>query len=196
VSKPQNSNSPSAGQQPLPKLTRNGWLVKNKKWLIRVLIIIAIFGGAVIYANYQTHLSAPQNQTVNNEKLAQTEQNHNSPNIVVTGNQNTANTTVAVKTEDGSILVTAKKGQGYTHMAREALAEYLKAHTTDLTPEHKIYIEDYLQKHLTDRAGLRVGDQVVFTESAINDAISSAQALTAGQLANLHQYAIRVPSLY
>jgi len=90
----------------------------------------------------------------------------------------------------------AKAGDGITHLARRALKEYLKekGQGLNLTPEHKIYIEDYLQKKTGDY-WLKIGQKVTFSEELIKEAIQKAQNLTPEQLENLSQYAKLVPEL-
>jgi len=90
----------------------------------------------------------------------------------------------------------AKAEDGITHLARRALKEYLqeKGQGLNLTPEHKIYIEDYLQKKTGDY-GLKIGQKVTFSEELIKEAIQKAQTLTPEQLQNLSQYAKLVPEL-
>lgn len=108
-------------------------------------------------------------------------------------------TVPTVKKTDNEILVTAAKGNGLTHLARSALKEYLKEKTAvagQLSAEHKIYIEDYLRKHLSHPPKvLKIGDQVAFAENSIGIAIQAAQKLNDKQLKNLHQYVLLVPSL-
>ncbi|MEK9181094.1 MAG: hypothetical protein AAB871_02575, partial [Patescibacteria group bacterium] len=62
-------------------------------------------------------------------------------------------------------------------------------------PEHKVYIEDYLRKKISDKKSLHTGDQVTFTESEIQSAVTAAQNLNERQLSNLHQYTLRVANL-
>jgi predicted transcriptional regulator len=89
----------------------------------------------------------------------------------------------------------AEPGEGITHLARKALKEYLKEKGgPNLTPEHKIFIEDYLQKKTGDY-WLKVGQKVTFSEELIKEAIEKAQTLTQEQLQNLTQYAKLVPEL-
>jgi len=64
----------------------------------------------------------------------------------------------------------------------------------NLTPEHKIYIEDYLQKKTGDY-WLQVGQKLTFSEELIKEAIEKAQTLTQQQLQNLAQYVKLVPEL-
>jgi hypothetical protein len=89
----------------------------------------------------------------------------------------------------------AEPGEGITHLARKALKEYLKEKGgPNLTPEHKLYIEDYLQKK-TGNYWLKVGQKLTFSEELIKEAIEKAQTLTPQQLQNLTQYVPLVPGL-
>jgi hypothetical protein len=90
----------------------------------------------------------------------------------------------------------AKPGEGITHLARRALKEYLteKGQNLNLTPEHKVFIEDYLQKKTGDY-WLQVGQKLTFSEELIKEAIEKAQGLTQEQLQNLTQYSQLVPEL-
>lgn len=189
--------SPGASQPPLPQMPEPGWIAKNKKMLLRLIIVLVILAGAALYARYQNPATEPGEEAAVSNALEQEAAKQKGPEIKVTDNTPAAESpAVTVKTEDGSITVTARRGQGYTHLAREAIAEYLKTGGgAGLTAEHKIYIEDYLQKHLANRSGLNPGDQVTFLESNINDAVSSAQSLTERQLKNLQKYVPLVPGL-
>lgn len=92
----------------------------------------------------------------------------------------------------------AQKGNGATHLARQVLKEYLKDKKDlngSLKPEQKIYIEDYLRKHVSSPRVLKIGDTLSFDENQIKDAISLAQKLTDAQMKNLHKYVLLVPSL-
>jgi hypothetical protein len=90
---------------------------------------------------------------------------------------------------------TAQAGEGITHLARKALKEYLKEKGgPNLAPEHKIFIEDYLQKKTGDYQ-LQLGQKLTFSEELIKEAIEKAQTLTQEQLQNLTQYAQLVPDL-
>lgn len=90
----------------------------------------------------------------------------------------------------------AQAGEGITHLARRALKEYLedKGEGLNLIPEHKIYIEDYIQNKTGDRL-LMLGEKITISEDLIVEAIKSSQQLTSQQLENLEQYSALVPSL-
>jgi len=89
---------------------------------------------------------------------------------------------------------TAKPGEGITHLARRALSRYLEGNEqkmAELTPEHKVYIEDWLQ----NRKGyhwLEIGDTITFSEDLIREAIESSLELTDNQLENLKQFTTSV----
>jgi hypothetical protein len=98
--------------------------------------------------------------------------------------------------EEKKYLETAQKGEGITHLARRALKEYLQEKTPDfqITPEQKIYIEDYLAK-AKGNGWLKLGENVEFSQSLIQEAIGKAKTLTPEQLQNLTQFSQLVPGL-
>ena len=86
----------------------------------------------------------------------------------------------------------AEYGEGITHLARKALQEYLNEHSNiNLTPEHKIYIEDYIQNHIGER-WLSLGEEIEISENLIVEAINKSQQLSPKQLENLKQYSALV----
>lgn len=91
---------------------------------------------------------------------------------------------------------TAEPGEGITHLARKALKNYLQEQATNLnlSPEQKIYIEDYLQNKTGDRL-LALGEKISFSADLIKEAINKAQQLSSEQLENLKQYSELVPLL-
>jgi len=93
-------------------------------------------------------------------------------------------------------LETAQNGEGITHLARRALSQYLqeKPQDFDVTPEHKIYIEDYLAKSMGDR-WLNLGENIEFSEILLKEAIGKAKDLTPEQLQNLTQFSQLVSNL-
>ena len=101
------------------------------------------------------------------------------------------------KLENAKITVRANKGAGITHLARKATKQYLESHPDlkkDITPEHKIYIEDYI-KDRTGTYGLAIGQELTFDEGLIKEAVDNSQKLSETQLQNLHKYVLLVPSL-
>jgi len=98
--------------------------------------------------------------------------------------------------EEKKYLEIAQNGEGITHLARRALNQYLQEKPQDfeITPEHKIYIEDYLAKSMGDR-WLNLSEKVEFSESLLKEAIEKAKDLTPAQLQNLTQFSQLVPTL-
>jgi len=91
---------------------------------------------------------------------------------------------------------TAEQGEGITHLARKALKKYLqkKSQSFEVTPEHKIYIEDCIAKEIGAK-WLNLGEELEISEDLIAEAIEKAETLTPEQLQNLTQYSQLVPSL-
>ncbi|QQS60934.1 MAG: hypothetical protein IPN70_03520 [Candidatus Moraniibacteriota bacterium] len=95
----------------------------------------------------------------------------------------------------GGFLITAQRGDGLTHMARKATADYLTQNPdASLTAEHKIYIEDYVRKAVGHKGKVAVGTQVNFSKDLIRQAIEASKGLTDMQIKNLHKYSVLVSS--
>lgn len=84
---------------------------------------------------------------------------------------------------------TAQKGEGITHLARRAMNKYLKETNREenLTKEHKVYIEDYLQNKRGER-WLVLGEKMSFSGQEIEEAIQKSLKLSQDQLENLKQF--------
>ncbi len=97
--------------------------------------------------------------------------------------------------EGGVVKIVAVRGDSMTTLARKAAKDYMSRNTVgNITPSHKIYIEDYLRKHHVSRH-INVNTEVRFTESEIAEAIAQSQKLTDAELRNLARYAQHVPGL-
>lgn len=118
-------------------------------------------------------------------------------NGILGGPAKTISSIPEIKIENRNLVAKAASGNGKTHLARYALKEYLKDKTleNELKAEQKIYIEDYLQKHVKTSGTLKVGDEITFSEDLIKEAITQAQELTPNQLKNLQKYVPLVPSI-
>lgn len=137
-----------------------------------------------------------KNQNTNGGQVVVQEEKKEEPKTTGTPTQvkPSAAAGVVEKTQEG-YKAQAAKGNGTTNLAREALRKYLGENAdAGLTKEHKIYIEDYLRKHVSG-GSLKVGDNRVFSESLIKDAISQSKQLNDRQLKNLQQYSARVSNL-
>jgi len=99
----------------------------------------------------------------------------------------------SAKETENSFIESAAPGDGLTNLARKALAHYLEKNPdSSLTPEHKIYIEDYLRKNVNHHGRIYTGTTVEFSKSLIKDAINASKNLNGAQLKNLHKYAVKV----
>jgi hypothetical protein len=200
------------------KGTFSSWMQDNMRIIISILIVVAIAGGIYSYSKRsQVALETETGQGL----VSQVGDETNSKENIVTQDKGTAPEEKQVKEQkstpkeektavkptgaasnetsqetSGSFIETAGRGDGTTHLARRALANYLeKSPDSALTPEHKIYIEDYLRKHVGQKGSVHIGTSVEFSKDLISNAISQANKLNDAQLKNLHKYAIMVPSL-
>jgi hypothetical protein len=169
------------------------WIQDNLRIIISVLIVVAIAAGIYSYSKRtESPLVKDSNQAVERageEEISAIPEKAAEPEI-------TEKTTVSSQETEQSFIEAAAKGEGRTHLARRALANYLEKNPdSSLAPEHKIYIEDYLRKKAGGQKSLRVGSSVEFSKSLIQDAISKSKNLNQNQIKNLHKYAVRVPSL-
>jgi hypothetical protein len=216
---PKSSNSspgtpPTQPNQSGPSGETNDFFSRHSKAITRLIIIAIIIVGAAIYSQSQNSdnndlaeneeitdtLTQPENES---DEMSEKDSKDDTNVIVKDGTTESPEVSVtketpetSVKVSGKNIIVTVQSGNGYTHLARKALAEYLDT-TGDqgLKAEHKIFMEDYLQKKITDRHSLHSGDEISFSESQIQEAVDAAQDLTDAQVQNLSVYVPLVPSL-
>jgi len=169
------------------------WLQDNLRIIVSIIIVVAIAGG--IYS-YSKRTEAPVKDEISQESILSEEmQEDSSATEVDDAAQVAMSSTPQSQETEESFVVMAAKGNGTTHLARKALADYLEKNPDEaLAPEHKIYIEDYLRKMVGPKS-LEVGTSVEFSKNLIQDAIAQAKTLNENQVNNLHKYAVRVPSL-
>ena len=123
---------------------------------------------------------------------ADEEKAENEDNEMESANNESEEETALSSDSDASgriYTATAKSGDGITHLARRALAKYLEDinNGSELTEEHKIYIEDYIQNK-TGNQKLNIGHQETFSENLIQEAVSNANKLSPKSLENLSKY--------
>lgn len=97
---------------------------------------------------------------------------------------------ISGSTDSGKIYTaSANYGEGITHLARRAFNELLRetGEGSDLTEEHRIYVEDYLQNKIGNEI-IEIGHQETFSEELIREAILRAKQLTPKSLDNLKKY--------
>jgi hypothetical protein len=181
-----------------------GWVRDNLRIIISVVIVIAIAGG--IYS-YSKRTQAPtitepgEEQAMEKveqggEEVAEQPKEEAKPGEKAPAEKEQVTSAATSRETEGSFIETAARGNGVTHLARTALANYLEKNPdSTLAAEHKIYIEDYLRKKVGFKGGVHVGTSVEFSKDLINQAITQSKTLNEAQLKNLHKYAVKVPSL-
>lgn len=208
----------SGPQEPLimpgPKFGESGgWFKRFKNWfgrnssniVLTIIGLLIVVGGIYLYSNYHKANAPISADSLEGITQQQNQQGNITPEQIqisqpsAATSSSTSSTSKAeiVSQESGKITVKADKGAGVTHLARQALKQYLNSHSdikSQITPEHKIYIEDYL-KDKTGSFPLKIGQQLTFDENLIKEAIDNSQKLNQKQLQNLHKYVLSVPSL-
>ncbi|MFZ2970407.1 MAG: hypothetical protein WA063_04630 [Minisyncoccia bacterium] len=147
-------------------------------------------------ANEDINASSEAAVESTDQKIAANEDIKTEPDVLSNENTNKNNEegTVLSSTDDNGkkYSVIAIRGEGITHLARHALEKFIQETNqgSDLTIEHKIYIEDYMQNR-TGNEKINVGHEESFSEALITDAISSAKTLSSKSLENLAKYSIK-----
>lgn len=178
------------------------WIQDNLRIIISILIVVLIAGGIYSYSK-RTPSPTPEETGVTSEEEVKDSSATTEGEAGKTEDAEKSETEKAAATPeivsqetDQAFVETAVKGNGSTHLARRALANYLeKTPDSELTAEHKIYIEDYLRKHAAPNKRIYVGTSVEFSKDLIKNAIEKSKKLNERQLKNLHKYAVKVPSL-
>ena len=194
------------------------WIQDNLRIIISVAIVIAIAGGIYSYSKRSevdvATTPLDEEELLLDEGFLEIEEGEE---VVIDGEDVTEEaeeiaeeeaeeaavpteeevTSVAVSQETGeSFIESAQAGEGTTHLARRALSDFLEKNPdSELLPEHKIYIEDYLRKNVGFQGSVHVGTSVEFSKDLIQGAINSAKQLNDAQINNLHKYVVLVPSL-
>ena len=197
------------------------WLQDNLRIIVSIMIVAVIAGGIYSYSKRSNAPLATEEiastETVNNEEEgavkisdeqaqeeaagkqeeSATQKKETTKTETATAPKTAEVTSAATSKETGSSFVeTAVKGEGSTHLARRALANYLEKNPDSaLTKEHKIYIEDYLRKNAGARGAVHVGTQIEFSKDLIQKSIEQSKGLTESQLKNLQKYSACVSSL-
>lgn len=193
------------------------WAEENLRLIISVIIVLAIAGGIYSYSKRgEENRLALKNDTTQEQILLQGEDDSEETiddvqkeDEAMNDSQEEVSSTEVEKTQEESkptvqpnqettdgFIVTAQQGDGLTHMARRAIADYLAQNPdSSLTVAHKIYIEDYVRKAVGHKGSVSVGTEVTFSKNLIQDAIGSAKDLSEAQINNLQKYVALVPSL-
>lgn len=188
----------------------NWWHKYFKNVILPAMIVVLIAGGIYAYTSHQELGSEIDELTDSLTDLDQGSQIEIQENQIANVNQETTNEilplgeqvqektklTVTDQNIGPTVQQKAKPGDGVTHLARRALKEYLtnKQPGLTLSPEQKIYCEDYIQNETASRP-LIINEELSFNTNLIEEAINAAQNLTDNQINNLSKYVPLVPSL-
>ena len=179
------------------------WFQDNLRIIVSVVIVIVIAGGIYSYSK-RTETPLATEEEASQEQLAadgqatiEVEGEQGEQQVAGTQTQKTEEAVAPVSKEtEGSFVESAGNGDGVTHLARRALANYLEKNpNSELTKEHKIYIEDYLRKNVGFEGRVYPGTTVEFSKDLIQNAIEQSKNLNEAQLKNLQKYSALVTSL-
>lgn len=178
------------------------WFQDNLRIIVSVIIVVVIAGGIYSYSKRSTDLAmideSSSEQIITDEQAAvEVAGEESEQQISETQKQEDVQVQVTESKEtESSFIETAAKGNGVTHLSRNALANYLEKNPdSELTKEHKIYIEDYLRKNVGFQGSVRPGTTIEFSKNLIQDAIGQSKKLNERQLQNLQKYSALVTSL-
>jgi len=166
--------------------------LKESPRTVSALIIILIVAAA-IYAFSDRKNPQPTETPSQNAVAEESTTPEETPATTTSGQPTTTKTPTkpipeASRTDKGFVEV-AQPGDGITHLARRAADTWLKENKPDyeVTAEHRIYIEDYIKKHIgKDR--LAIGQTKTINYDLIAEAVNSAKNLSSAQLKHLTRY--------
>lgn len=98
------------------------------------------------------------------------------------------------KQSDASLTVRAEAGDGVTHLARKAIAEYSKQQNLTLSAEQKLYAETVL-KNQYYQSQLQIGQSIEFSLDSLDNTVKEAQNLSSQQIKSWSKYVPYVPNL-
>lgn len=173
-----------------------GFWAKN---IVSILLIVFLIISGIYAFNRDTSKDQEKDvekkvSEIKNSDSEKTEENITSENPVSEENPEKKEMTNPVETTDESITVSAIDGDGATHLARKAIAEYSTKENISLSKEQKLYAEtvlknSYYQHHLS------VGQSIAFSITDLSDTIQKAQDLSEHQIKAWSKYTSSVPNL-
>lgn len=187
------------------------WIQENLRVIVSVFIVAAIALGIYSYSQRTQTIAdnstdplietrGGSDETTTTNKNASVSSPSDQDDNTVRSSQSDAETRKAVEVTaelsqetDTSFIEKAEKGNGATHLARRALAQYLEKNVdSSLSAEQKVYIEDYLRKNVDFKGSLTPGASIEFSKALISQGIEKSKTLNDRQLQNLKKYSARV----
>lgn len=172
-----------------------GWLdrIKESPRTVSALIIILIVAAAIYAFSGEPTPSTPEPPgtapTATDTEAAADQAVEKKTTDSQQTDEATAPATPPVERQDGAYVESAQAGDGITHLARRATTRWVVENAAgyEVTKEHRIFIEDYIQNRLgTDR--LSIGETRTIQFDLISEAVKQAGELSDAQLRNLSQY--------
>lgn len=180
------------------------WFQENLRIIVSIFIVAAIALGIYSYSQRAENLSdediASLLETKGDEAKDTAsgdamEQGDAQTEAGETASKGTVVTPELSEEKEASFVETAEAGDGKTHLARRALTHAIGNNPDwNLSAEQKVYVEDYLQKHVGGSQALTPGSKVEFSKEMMNQAIENARGLNEAQLARIKPYAQKVSS--
>ena len=189
----------------------HSWLAESKQFTLFVtfgLVLAALFFSVqmqpALYTAMRTFVANLGSQTVSHIQIKEGSLAESLPlersiplesiNITLSPDgtvvETSSHPSIALR-EDSIATPEAQGGEGITHLARRAISERLLQQSASLSPEQRIYAEDYVQNAIGDYS-LNQGDKLSFGYDLLDDAIASSQKLSDVQLQNLTKYSSHV----
>ena len=101
--------------------------------------------------------------------------------------ENLGDMIIAPKLE-GSIEKIAEKRDSVTTLVRKAIKDYTaEVDGLNLSREHKLFMEDYIQKRISDKE-LQVGEKLSVSKNLITEAVEKSGELSSAELEELQYY--------
>ncbi len=172
------------------------WVQDNLRIIVSVFIVASIALGIYSYSQRTAENTNDLDTLLNlkqNEASVETGSKQSSDEVKAEVKSGVVVTEELSQETETSFVEKAELGNGTTHLARRALAHYLEKNTdSTLTPEQKIYIEDYLRKNITHTGTVTTKTSIEFSKTLISQGIEKSKTLNERQLQNLKKYSARV----
>lgn len=167
----------------------NGWGIRFFSWIRENKQLLLGISGSLILAviaitAIRSYVPTPA-ITTDNQISA----------LVASAENSLANNTISI---DPAFLISGDvttqevvQGDGITHLARRAVTARVQGQGLALSPEQRIYAEDFVQNAVGTHT-LHVGEKLSIPYELIDSAITASQSLSEAQLQNLSQYTAQV----
>lgn len=166
-----------------------GFWTKN---IISIILIVFLIVSGVYAFNRDTEDKTVEDKVEEikkegEEEGSETEETETKSEEVATENTD-------IQKSETQITIKANAGDGVTHLARRAVAEYSKDKEITLSKEQKIYAETVL-KNKYYKHHLNPSQEVTFELSDLEETIQKAQNLSEKEIKAWSKYSHLVPSL-